>query len=269
MHRESLGWSASRRSKGALVVDSLANARIAVIGQGRLGNALTMALRRAGCAVQGPLGRRADPAADLVVLCVPDREIAAAASAVALRPGQLVGHCSGASGLGVLGEHEGFSLHPLMTVPASGADLRGATAAVAGSSPRAAGVARLLATTLGMTAVEVSDEARAAYHASATVASNFLLTVADFAERLGASAGLDRAQLVPLVRAAVDNWAATGAAVALTGPIARGDQDTVTRQRSAVAEHSPADLPLFDALVTATQRLASQPATDPTPGGTH
>jgi hypothetical protein len=63
---------------------------------------------------------------------VPDAEIAAAARAVPPRHGLLVGHCSGATGLDVLAPHEGFSLHPLMTVPREGAVLAGAGCAVAG-----------------------------------------------------------------------------------------------------------------------------------------
>lgn len=248
--------------------DQLEQVRIAVVGRGRLGTALTAALAQAGCSVEGPLGRGADPEdADVVLLCVPDREIAAAASALSLRPGQVVGHCSGASDLAVLAPHEALSLHPLMTVPVSGADFRDVPAAVAGSTPRAAGLARHLAGQLGMVPVEVPDHLRAVYHASATVASNFLLTITDLAERLGDVAGLHRAQLVPLVQAAVDNWAATGSGAALTGPIARGDEDTVARQRAALAEHTPDDLPLFDTLVSATQRLANRRPTETTPGG--
>ncbi|HEX5146544.1 MAG TPA: DUF2520 domain-containing protein, partial [Conexibacter sp.] len=74
------------------------------------------------------------------------------------------------------------------------------------------------------------------------------------AERVG---GLDRELLVPLVRATVDNWAAQGARDALTGPIARGDEETVTRQRHAIAERTPDLLPLFDALADATRKLAT------------
>ena len=88
----------------------------AIVGAGRLGTALAGALRATGLAIDGPLGRGADPAAaGAVLLCVPDREIAAAAAAVT--PGVPVGHCSGATGLDVLAGHEAFALHPLMTVP--------------------------------------------------------------------------------------------------------------------------------------------------------
>lgn len=230
--------------------------RVAVVGAGRLGTALAAALAAAGWPVAGPLRRGETADADVVLLCVPDREIAAAAGALTPRDGLLVGHCSGATTLAPLGEHEAFGLHPLMTIPAAGADFRGATAAVAGSTPRALRMATELATSLGMAPVEIADADRAAYHAAASVASNFLLTLEDLAERLAASAGIPRERLVPMVRATVANWAATGAAAALTGPVARGDEVTIARQRAAIAERAPQDLELFDQLVAATRRLA-------------
>ena len=66
--------------------------------------------------------------------------------------------------------------------------------------------------------------------------------------------------LVPLVEAAVANWAALGPAGALTGPIARGDEETVDRQRAAIEERTPDLLPLFDALAAATRELALETA---------
>src|SRR5918994_2089372 len=225
----------------------------AIVGAGRLGTALAAALRRSGLAIDGPLGRGADPAGvDAVLLCVPDAEIAAAAAAVT--PDVPVGHCSGATGLDVLTGHEAFGLHPLMTVPASGApDFAGAGAAVAGSTPRALAIAEALAARLGLRATTVADADRAAYHAPASIASNFVVTLEGAAERLSATAGVDRALLAPLVRAAVENWAERGAEEALTGPIARGDEETVARQRAAIAERMPDLLPLFDAMVDATR----------------
>jgi predicted short-subunit dehydrogenase-like oxidoreductase (DUF2520 family) len=237
-------------------------ARLAVVGRGRLGTALARALRGAGYEVDGPLGRGADGAgADAVLLCVPDGELASAASRVA--PDRLVGHCSGATGLDALAPHEAFSLHPLMTVTLNGARFEGAGAAIAGSSPRAIGLAAELAFALGMRAVEIGDRDRPAYHAAASIASNFLITLEAAAERLASSAGADRALLVPLVRATVENWATLGPERALTGPVARGDEATVARQRAAVAERAEDLLPLFDALVQATTALAhseTQPA---------
>jgi predicted short-subunit dehydrogenase-like oxidoreductase (DUF2520 family) len=233
------------------------NPDFAIVGRGRLGTALARALRSAGHDVAGPLARGAEGAgAPMVLLCVPDTEIAAAAAHVAL--GSLVGHCSGATGLDALRPHAGFSLHPLMTVTAGdGAVFAGAGAAVAGATPDALAAARELATTLGMVPFEVRDEDRAAYHAAASVAANFLVTLEGMAERLAASAGVPREALGPLVRAAVTNWEAQGAQRALTGPIARDDEPTVARQRAAVAERTPDLLELFDALTAATRALAA------------
>ena len=230
--------------------------RVAVIGDGRVGNALAPALRDAGVQVDGPLGRGATAdEADVVLLCVPDREIAAAAAQIA--PTKLVGHCSGATTLAPLAGHEAFSLHPLMTVTGTGAPLRGAGAAIAGSTPRAVAAAQALADALGLCAVVIDDSDRAAYHAAASIASNFLVTLEGAAEELLATTRADRELLVALVRATVDNWAAGGARAALTGPIARGDEPTVARQREAVRQRTPHLLELFDALAAATRELAS------------
>ncbi len=87
--------------------------------------------------------------------------------------------------------------------------------------------------------MRVAPEDRAAYHAAASIASNFVVTLEAAAERLAATAGVDRAALAPLVRAAVDTWAELGPERALTGPIARGDEGTVARQREAVLARTP------------------------------
>ena len=231
--------------------------RIAIVGAGRLGTALTQALGAAGVAVEGPFGRdeTVSSAAAVLLLCVPDDQIEAAAAALPL--GRLVGHCSASTTLAALAPHEGFSLHPLMTVTPAGTDFAGATAAIAGTTPRALRTAAALARTLGMHALQVDEADRAAYHAAASVASNFLVVIEDLAERLARTAGLDREPLVALVRASIDNWAALGPRRSLTGPVARGDEQAVARQRAAVAERAPADLELFDALLAATRRLAA------------
>jgi predicted short-subunit dehydrogenase-like oxidoreductase (DUF2520 family) len=226
----------------------------AVVGAGRLGTALAAALGAAG-----PLkrGQPIPAGVEAVLLCVPDGEIARAAAAVP--PGLLVGHCSGATGLEALGGREGFSLHPLMSVPAgSGPEvLRGAGAAVDGTTARGLELATTLARAAGMHPARVAPENRAAYHAAASIASNFLVTLEGAAERLAAAAGIERALLAPLVQAAAAQWAALGAEKALTGPIARGDGATVARQRAAVAERAPDLIPLWDALADATAALAA------------
>jgi predicted short-subunit dehydrogenase-like oxidoreductase (DUF2520 family) len=235
---------------------------VAIVGAGRLGTVLAAALRDAGVRVNGPL-RRGDAIeadAGAVLLCVPDAEIAGAAAAIASGP--MLGHCSGATGLEVLGERPSFSIHPLMTVAAgaSPAVLAGAGAAIDATTPAALATAESIALAVGLEAVRIAATDRAAYHAAASIASNFLVTLEAGAERLAASAGLPRALLVPLVRAAVENWAALGPERALTGPVARGDEATVARQRDAVAERAPDLLHLFDALTAATRTLAGREA---------
>ena len=230
-----------------------------IIGRGRMGEALTSALRAAGVMVRGPLGRGADAAgAAVVLLCVPDREIAAASAA--LVPGAIVGHVSASAGLSLLAPHERFTLHPLLSVVAGGAQFTGATCAVDGSTPRALGTAGALSERLGMHARTVPAEQRALYHAAASMASNYLVALEAGAERLARMVGLERAALVPLVRATMEQWATLGPHAALTGPIARGDEETVRRQRGAVATAAPDMLPLWDALEAATRALAGTPA---------
>jgi predicted short-subunit dehydrogenase-like oxidoreductase (DUF2520 family) len=264
-------WELEREAN----LPDLTRVRCAIVGAGRLGRALAAALREAGLDVAGPHGRGWSPATasagaaadadgavgeagasiDVVLLCVPDDAIPEAAAAIA--PGPLVGHCSGSRTLDALAPHAGFSLHPLMSVPAEGpARLAGAFAAVAGADEHAEAVATALAFRLGLAPVAVADADRAAYHAAASIASNFLVTLEAAAERLAASAGVKRAALVPLVRATVENWATLGPERALTGPLVRGDEATVERQRAALAERAPELVELFDALAEATRALA-------------
>jgi predicted short-subunit dehydrogenase-like oxidoreductase (DUF2520 family) len=112
-----------------------------------------------------------------------------------------------------------------------------------------------------MRPVEIADDDRAAYHAAASIASNLLVTLEAAAERIAVSAGADRELLLPLVRATIENWATLGPERALTGPVARGDEATVARQRAAVADRAPELLPMFDALVDATRTLAGAKTT--------
>jgi predicted short-subunit dehydrogenase-like oxidoreductase (DUF2520 family) len=164
--------------------------------------------------------------------------------------------------LDVLAPHEAFSLHPLMTVTAGDAPsrLHGAGAAIAGATPRALAAAEAIARALALRPVRIADRDRTAYHAAASMASNFLVTLEAAAERLFATAGAERELLVPLVRATVENWAKLGPRQALTGPVARGDDETVSRQRAAVAERTSDLVTLFDVLVEATRTVASAEA---------
>jgi predicted short-subunit dehydrogenase-like oxidoreductase (DUF2520 family) len=242
----------------------LGNVRLGIVGAGRVGIALAAALREAGVRVEGPAGRGEVPeGCDAIVLCVPDAEIPAAAAAVA-GAAPLVGHTSGATSLSALEAAGGaaFGLHPLQTFPVgSGPEaFRGAGCAVAGSTQEALDFAGRLARVLGMTPFAIDDEGRAAYHAAASVASNFTVTLLAAAERIAAGAGLApheaRALLAPLVRRTVESVAELDPERALTGPVARGDQLTVEAQRRALEDAAPELLDLFDELVRHTRTLA-------------
>jgi predicted short-subunit dehydrogenase-like oxidoreductase (DUF2520 family) len=241
---------------GSLCHDGLVTSQVgslAVVGAGRVGTALVAAL-----GLEPPFGRGFDgDGYDVVILAVPDVQIEQAAAHI--KPERTVGHCSGLTGLDVLRPHEAFGLHPLMTLTRTLATFRGAWAAVEGSTPRALTIARDLAVQLGMTPFDLLSEDRAAYHAAAAIASNYLVTLEDAAETLLATTGNQREILMPLVRAALEHWAALGGRAALTGPIARGDEATVARQRAAIETRCPEILQLFDALAERTRVLARQP----------
>src|SRR4051794_38478620 len=228
-----------------------------VVGAGRLGTVLAAALS------DGPALRRGEPipaGAEVVLLTVPDGQIAEAAGAVP--EGPLLGHCSGATGLEVFETREGFSLHPLMSVPtgSSAEVLRGAGAAIDGTSERALAVAGTLAARLGMIATRIAPCDRAAYHAAGAMASNFLVALEACAERLAATTGITRRQLAPLVLATAQQWAELGPEAALTGPIARGDAGTIERHRAAIAERTPELLPVWTELAAVSRAVAGRRA---------
>jgi predicted short-subunit dehydrogenase-like oxidoreductase (DUF2520 family) len=235
---------------------------VAFVGAGRMGTALATALSEAGYDVGEPVRRGEIPSgADAVLLCVPDAEIPAAAEAVA-GSAAFVGHTSGATPLSALdpARAQAFGLHPLQTVTGT-ARFEGCGCATAGSTPEALELADRMAHDLGMLPFEVQDHQRATYHAAASIASNFLVTLLAEAEALADAAGIEgfdaRQMLGPLVRTTVENWIAVGPKLALTGPVARGDHATVAAQRAAIAARHPQLEPLFDQLVERTEALAS------------
>ncbi len=238
---------------------------VAVVGQGRLGSVLVRGLQGGGFRVSGPHGRGYSGETDdaIVLLCVPDAAIAAAAALIS--EGPLVGHCSGATGLTSIEPHRGFSIHPVMTFTArtTPAALTDTPAAVAGTDELALEVARSVAVRLGMRPFTVADSDRPAYHAATAMAANFLVTLESAAGTLIRTAGVDPQVLLPLARAALNDWGEQGAA-ALTGPVARGDHGVVQSHRQAINGRTPELLPMYDALVAATERLAHSPI-DETP----
>lgn len=236
-----------------------------VIGPGRAGGALALALARVGWHVEPSLGRVDDPGAaaagvDLLVIATPDAAIATVAAAVQPLEGTVVAHLAGSLGLDVLGAHpRTAAFHPLVALPSAevGAErLVGAWFAVAGDP-----IAHRVVADLHGRWFRVADAQRAAYHAAACIASNHLVALLGQVERVAGGIDVPFEAYLDLVRATVDNVAALGPADALTGPAARGDWATVERHRQAL---DPSELEAYDALVAAARRLVG---TDP-PAGT-
>ncbi len=237
---------------------------ITLVGNGRVGGSLARSLRSAGVEV-ALTGREglSDHPAGIVLLCVPDSEVANACEAAANAPElRFVGHTSGAITLDALeparaAGAETFSLHPLQTIPDADVDLTGAPAAIAGSTPAASDLARRIAGACRMSPFDVPEESRAAYHAAAAIASNFLVALESSAEELLAAAGIEngRELLAPLALRTAANWAERGPD-ALTGPIARGDEVTVERHLDAIAETAPELEPLYRTLADRTRAVA-------------
>ncbi len=260
-------------------------AAVGVVGAGRAGLSLGLALARAGHVVRVH-GRRAKsvPAPltlttgafpawlwemDILILAVPDDAIAELASALAgagrVRANQVVLHLSGALGrdaLRALAESGAAlgSLHPLQTLsdPATAPErLKGAVATVEGDG-RAVDVATALARAVGMIPVPLSADQKPRYHAAAVFASNFVVALAAVARRLFVAAGVpdDAAQkaLAALMAGALDNVRVAGPEAALTGPVARGDVETIRRHLEALKGR---DAELYRALSRAALELTS------------
>jgi predicted short-subunit dehydrogenase-like oxidoreductase (DUF2520 family) len=222
--------------------------RIHVIGTGRVGSAIAARLRERGLVLH-----ESDP--ELVLLCVPDRVIGEVAREVARGP--WVAHVSGATPLSALDPHVSrFGLHPLQTFTRRRGpeQLDGAFAAVTGESDAARGIGFWLAGVLGLRAFRLADERRATYHAGAAMASNYLVTLRRAAGSLLESAGAPPEALDPLMRRTIEND------FELTGPIERGDWDTVERHHDAIRLEHPELDDAYRALAELTARQTGQDA---------
>ena len=219
---------------------------ISIVGRGRVGAALAARLEpHVPTHATGRELELGDP--DLVLLCVPDRAIAEVATAIP--PGPWVAHTSGATTLAALAPHaRRFSLHPLQTFTlARGPEqLDGAWAALSGETPEALDAAAELARLLGVRTFELADEDRPLYHAGATFAASFLVTVHGAAAEIFAAAGAPPEALEPLMRRTMENGFEP------TGPFVRGDSATVERHLAELRERVPELERLYRALAEAT-----------------
>jgi predicted short-subunit dehydrogenase-like oxidoreductase (DUF2520 family) len=213
-----------------------------VIGRGRVGSAIAARLEERGVALR-------EDEAELTLLCVPDSAIGDVARALSPRQGW-VAHVSGGTPLAALDPHpRRFGLHPLQTfTPARGPEqLDGAFAAVTAETDEARDRGFELARMLGLRPFELADDARPLYHAGAAIASNYVVTLHKVAADLFLAAGAPTEALVPLMQRTIENG------FELTGPIERGDWETVEAHREAIRAARPDLEPLYDVLAEATQ----------------
>ncbi|MEW5761872.1 MAG: Rossmann-like and DUF2520 domain-containing protein [Bacillota bacterium] len=246
---------------------------VAVIGAGRAGSALALALAGAGYRVAGVASRTPASAARLagrlgcpattrpeeitragnvVLIAVPDRAVGDVAADVAARGGfgrgQKVLHVSGALPAEVLAPARAAgaavgALHPLQTLAGTDDDvgaLRGCYFAVEGDAAAVA-VAEEMARDLGGIPFRLAPGSKPLYHAAACVASNYLVALLDLAARMAEACGLPREEavraLLPLVEGTVANIRRLGVPGALTGPVSRGDVPTLRAHLAALADH--------------------------------
>jgi predicted short-subunit dehydrogenase-like oxidoreductase (DUF2520 family) len=265
---------------------------VGIVGPGRAGLALALALRRARVRVAGVHGRRERavpggltltvgatppwlPDVRVVLLAVQDDALGPCVNdlvhAGGLGSAHVVLHLSGALSHEVLrplqarGAATG-SMHPLMTLGADAARasrrFRGTTFVLEGEFGAVA-VADAMVRRLGGVPVTLAPEQKPAYHAGAVFASNYVVTMLAAAARLLADAGIAPeaavAALLPLTRATLDSVAVAGPAGALTGPVARGDAATVRRHLAALRHQ---DAELYRAVGRETLRLAREAGLD-------
>ena len=269
-----------------------ARLRVGIVGPGRAGTALALALARAGHDVTAaaavsqqskrrvrdnfPRARLTDPAgvlgaADLVLLTVPDDVLPGLVEGLAATgapyEGRLVAHASGAHGIRVLSPATRagalpLALHPVMTFTGREDDvdkIKGVSFGVT-APEQIRPAAEALVIEMGGEPVFIAEENRALYHAALAFAANHLVTLVSQAASLLRDAGADNPNrmLGPLLGAALDNALRFGDA-GLTGPVARGDDGTVAAHIEAIAAHEPAALPAYRALarLTADRALAA------------
>jgi len=249
-------------------------ADISIIGCGKVGAAIAQLAAGAGRNVSALASRSGDRARDLavrignpeaacdiaraagagglVLLTVSDDAIEALCGELArgggFGDGSIVAHCSGALGSDILSPARDScgckiaSMHPLATFPTAAAAVEkfaGTYCFCEGDQP-ATDALMELAADIGGKPMLISSQAKVLYHAAAVMACNYLTALLDAAITLCGAAGIDRptalSALGPLAKATLENVTKLGAPAALTGPIARGDAQTVARHLEALAQ---------------------------------
>lgn len=269
--------------------------RFAIVGPGKVGSALAIALIRAGHDFAGAVGRRIEsarnlcqaagagrasidpsdvlPEAELILLTVPDRSIAKTCAKLSktrvFAPGATLAHCSGALPSTVLaparemGAHVGRA-HPLQTFPSTETALVNlpGTYWCCEGDPEAVSILETLVDATDGHTMRLSAESASLYHSAAVFACNYLVALEDMASELMIAAGVEPdialPALLPIIRATVSNMENCGVAGALTGPIIRGDVETVRAHVKALATSAPHLVEVYRLLGRRARAIASQ-----------
>lgn len=266
--------------------------RIGFVGAGRTGTALAVALSAAGYDIAAvasqsetsahALARRIPGAtqldaqgvvavSDLIFLTVPDDAVAPLAASLSWPAGTSVVHCSGAYGPELLaaaqqGGAAPGAFHPLQTFADrdSSPALDGCTFAIEAGGPLLTTLSDM-ARELGGRPLQLQAGQRALYHASASMASNYLVTLLASAAGLWTNFGTTPEDaltaLLPLVKSTLENVERLGPQRALTGPIARGDSGTIGRHLAALAAEAPAMMGVYREMGLSTIPIALEKAT--------
>lgn len=273
--------------------------KVVIVGAGRAGGALALALREARYDIAGIASRSMEsarmlaelvgtevysdrpedlvPWGDLVILSVPDGAISSVCAQIAerggFRNGQVVAHLSGALSSDVLSPAKEagayvLSMHPIQTLaePETGARrLKGSYFSLEGD-PEAVGMGRRLVEDVGGRALELPKGTKVLYHAALCVASNYLVALVDAAVGLLRAAGVEPDEglkaVLPLLLGTLENLRDLGLPRALTGPIVRGDLGTVRAHLRALSEEVPEFLELYRTLGMYTLNVAVRAGLD-------
>ena len=250
--------------------------RVAIVGAGSLATSLALALRKSGYTIteiisrDAPSSRRsaiqlaAQVGASAVVaqramldaallwFCIPDREIRSAAASLSVRARSKVRFAFHSSGALASRELDSLrkrgisvaSVHPLMTfVPGSHPSLEGVPFAVEGGAA-ATRIARRIVRDLGGESFTLPTARKAAYHAWATLTSPlflaFLVTLEDVARAAGLTREGSRRKSLPIIRQTLENYSRLGPRHSFSGPIIRGDVETVAKHLTVLRKNSEA-----------------------------
>jgi len=270
----------------------LVKPKIAIVGAGKVGSALALLLGRRGYPLTGVASKSIFSAsrvakeldvyatdrpeeitagADAVFITTPDREIARVAGKITerggIRTGQVVFHTSGAHPADEVGAVRkagalAFSLHPLQSfadVKTAMENLPGSYFALEGDAG-ARPLAEQIVKDLGGKSFFIAAGDKPLYHAAACIASNYLVSLMHFATGLYGRFGLSREEafeaLLPLVQGTVRNVGQTSPALALTGPVARGDGPTIEGHLEVLQEIGEEELDLYCRLGFYTVKVA-------------